>query len=145
MPLNVTQTRRLGAKLRRGGALAVEATIALAVADLAVRILPSRRVAALLGTTSRQPPSRRPAARTAEAMRIGLMVDRAAARLPWHPVCLPQAIATRWLLRRRGIRCVSHLGVVERHPFSAHAWITVDGAIVQGAGVVTATELAALR
>ena len=65
--------------------------------------------------------------------------------LPWRPNCLPQAIATRAMLRRRRIACDAHLGVLSTSPFEAHAWITVRGHVVQGGPVTGATEVAALR
>ncbi len=125
----------------RRAPLAIEATLALVVADLAVRVLPAPRTTKLLGSPG---PPVVPAAdsRNAEGRRVGRAVERVARALPWHPVCLPQAIATRWLLRRRGIPCVSHLGVVDTRPFSAHAWVTVDGSTVVGGGVSTAGEVA---
>ena len=117
--------------------------LALVAADIAVRLLPSPRTTGLLGTPSRQPAAPDPAGGAAQAIRVGRMVERAAAALPWHPVCLPQALATRWLLRRRGIACMSHLGVVSTQPFSTHAWVTVGGTVVQGGGVEVAADIAA--
>lgn len=75
-------------------------------------------------------------------MLVGRAVTRVARRLPWHPACLPQAVATRAMLRRRGIECVSHVGVVRTEPFQAHAWVTVNGCVVQGSPITHATELA---
>lgn len=68
-----------------------------------------------------------------------------AAILPWRPKCLAQAIATRIMLRRRGIDSRGHLGVVDTQPMSAHAWVTVGEEVVQGGPVDHATELAVLR
>ena len=121
--------------------LAIEATVALIVADLAVRLLPAPRTTKLLGSAGPVTPLAA-GGRSEEGRRVGRAVERVARALPWHPVCLPQAIATRWLLRRRRIACVSHLGVVDTHPFSTHAWVTVDGSTVVGGGVSTAGEVA---
>lgn len=73
---------------------------------------------------------------------MGRAVERVARVLPWRPKCLPQAIATRWMLRRRGISSVGHLGVTDTQPMAAHAWVTVSGAVVQGGPVAHATEVA---
>ena len=123
--------------------MAVEAAAVLAFASVAVRVLPGGRVTSLLGTVlTTEPPPPAAAGGDARARGVGRMVERVAARLPWQPKCLPQAIATRAMLRRRGIACESHLGIVSTRPLAAHAWVTVGGAVVQG-GPVTATELAA--
>lgn len=79
---------------------------------------------------------------SAEAMLIGRAVDRVAAALPWHPVCLPRAVAVASMLRRRGIDCRAHLGVTSTAPPQAHAWVTVGGTIVQGGPIDHVTELA---
>jgi hypothetical protein len=65
-----------------------------------------------------------------------------AAVLPWHPVCLPRAVAATSMLRRRRIECRAHLGVRGDKPPEAHAWVTVGGVIVQGAPIDGVTELA---
>lgn len=73
---------------------------------------------------------------------VGLKVAAAASRLPWHPTCLRQAVATRRMLSRRRIPSVIHLGVSNPGEFAAHAWVTVAGyAVVGGAGRHGMTEL----
>lgn len=110
-----------------------------------VRLLwrPQNRTAALLGR-ARSPGDASPLDQraSAEALRIGRAVERVAAVLPWHPVCLPRAVATASMLRRRGIDCSAHLGVSSTTPPEAHAWVTVGNAVVQGAPVNHVTELA---
>ena len=69
------------------------------------------------------------------------MVERVARILPWRPRCLPQAIATRRMLNRRMITNRGHLGVVGTAPLSTHAWVTVDGAVVQGGPISHVREL----
>jgi hypothetical protein len=46
------------------------------------------------------------------------------------------------MLRRRRIDCVSHLGVIQTQPVEAHAWVTVNGAVVQGGPVRHVAEVA---
>jgi hypothetical protein len=125
--------------------LAAEAALALTVASLAVRVLGSSRTTRLLGfpATADQPqPSAAPGA---GVRRVGRAVERVSRVLPWRPVCLPQAIATRAMLRRRGIACDSHLGVIGSDPVTAHAWVTVGGTVVQGGPVGHVRELAVFR
>ena len=123
---------------------ALEAAVLLTGASVGVRVLPSVRTTRLLG---------RPGPVVAEdrgrpdprAWVVGAAVERVARLLPWKPKCLPQAIAARAMLRRRGIPSHGHLGVVGTEPLSAHAWVTVDGRVVQGGPVAHATEVALLR
>jgi hypothetical protein len=124
--------------------LAIEAAASLLLASVALRLRRRRNTARLLGTAAPFPPTS-PPADDAEARRIGRVVSRVARVLPHEPTCLRQAIATRWMLRRRGIGCEAHLGIVSTDPFEAHAWVTVGDVIVQGGPVVGATELAVLR
>jgi hypothetical protein len=124
--------------------LAAEAAFALAVASVAIRVLDQPRIVRLLGKPV-SPEALITGPPGADARLVGRAVERVAAHLPWHPQCLPQAVATRWMLRRRGIGCEAHLGVTGTDPLEAHAWITVHGAVVQGGPVRHATEVALLR
>lgn len=124
--------------------LAVEALAALTLATVAVHAVPRGRLTRLLGRPAPAEPV--PAGEPDQrARRVGRAVERVAALLPWRPACLPQAIATRAMLRRRGVPCEGHLGIVSTSPLEAHAWITVGGRVVQGAPVRSATELAVFR
>lgn len=130
-------------RLVRRAPLGVEAAASLAAASLALKVARRPETSRLLGSPRSAPadPSARPGPR---ARIVASAVTRVAAWLPWHPTCLPQAIATRWMLRRRGIPCQAHLGVVSTDPFAAHAWVTVGGSVVQGGPVAGATEIARL-
>ena len=121
-----------------------KAAAALSVATLAVKLLPSARTRGLLGNVTGPVPAELDRARIEEARAIGRAVRRAASVLPWHPVCLPQAVAARAMLRRRGIRPEVHLGITTVSPLAAHAWVSVDGAVVLGGGV-TASRVATFR
>jgi hypothetical protein len=117
----------------------------LTAAGLRLRWHPQQKTASLLGQA--QPsvaPAPAPASASAyaEALPIGRAVERVAAVLPWHPVCLPRAVAVAWMLRRRGIDCRAHLGVTATAAKEAHAWVTVGGVVVQGAPIDDITELA---
>jgi Transglutaminase-like superfamily len=126
--------------------LGAEAAIVLTCASVAVRVLGPTRTTRLLGRAARPSSSSEAGAPPgARVRRLGRAVERVARLLPWHPKCLPQAIATKAMLRRRGIACYSHLGVIYSDPVTAHAWITVGGTVVQGAPVGHVTELALFR
>ncbi len=121
--------------------LALEAAVFLTAGSVAKSALPDGRLTRLLG----QPASPEPCETGppgAEAALVGHAVSRVARLLPWHPTCLPQALAARMMLRRRGVACVSHLGVLQTQPVKAHAWVTVNGAIVQGGPVRNISEVA---
>lgn len=66
---------------------------------------------------------------------IGRAVERAARHLPWRPLCLPQALAARAMLRRRGVACTLHFGMRLAPPdraMQAHAWVTAGSCNVVG-------------
>jgi hypothetical protein len=122
--------------------LALEAALALTFASLAVRVSPRGRGHLLLGRA--RPAGDTPVGPEDErARRVGRAVERVARVLPWRPSCLRQAVATRAMLRLRGIECEGHLGIMSRAPLEAHAWVTVRGRVVQGGPVRDATEVAA--
>lgn len=132
-------------RLARRAFLATEAALALTAAGIAIRVIPSRRMVWLLGRGGGAEVTVATSPAGLDARRVGFAVERVAALLPWHPVCLPQAVATRWMLTRRGIPNRTHLGVVSTSPFSAHAWVTVNGAVVQGGRAEEPTPLASFR
>ena len=122
--------------------MALEAAFFLLVARLFVAYAPGRRWrrwavtaegegTAAASSRPRRPvlPSSRPVAR-----RIGRIVPRVAAGAPFEAACLPQALAARWMLRRRGVASRLCFGV--RRPPGAdlqfHAWLTTEGEGVVG-------------
>jgi hypothetical protein len=118
--------------------------VALTVATIAVRFTPERRTARLLGSRIAASGTGSPPAPEA-AIRVGRSVERVAASLPWRPACLPQALAVRAMLRRRGVECSVHLGMLDSLPRTAHAWVTVGGSVIQGGPVDRTVELARFR
>ena len=68
------------------------------------------------------------------AREIGWAVTRAARYVPFRAVCLPQAIAAKTMLARRGIPSIMHFGVSNQHGSSlqAHAWLDIQGVEVTG-------------
>lgn len=82
-------------------------------------------------------------------MLIRKAISRAANNVPWNTVCLPQAIAAKWMCQRRNIKSVMYLGVAKKAdmassehalnavfskqtPISAHAWLKVEDTIITG-------------
>ena len=65
---------------------------------------------------------------------IGWAVTRSARYVPFKAVCLPQAMAARIMLRRRGVRSVLHFGAAKgkEKPLDAHAWLDAAGVEVTG-------------
>ena len=125
--------------------LGAEAAVVLTCATMAIRLLGPTRTTRLLGRAARSDSSEAGALPSDRVRHLGRAVERVAGFLPWHPKCLPQAIATKAMLRRRGIACYSHLGVINSDPVTAHAWVTVGGTVVQGGPVGHVTELALFR
>jgi hypothetical protein len=72
-----------------------------------------------------------------EAARLlAAQVGRAASRLPFHSKCLPRAMATSWVLRRKRI---AHSVVIAARPpggdpgeDALHAWLEADGVVLVG-------------
>jgi transglutaminase superfamily protein len=68
------------------------------------------------------------------AKEVSWAVTRVARYVPFKAVCLPQAMAARGMLRRRGITSVMHLGVAKGQVklLDAHAWLEAAGVEVTG-------------
>jgi hypothetical protein len=126
---------------------ATEAAAELIRASLELRLVPSSRVASLLGTVRLDETVEHVGAeQLREAGLTGRDVARAARHLPWHPTCLRQALAVRRMLLRRGISSQLHLGVTSPTVGEAHAWVTVGGEPVVGRpGLERFVPLAAFR
>jgi hypothetical protein len=64
----------------------------------------------------------------------GWAVTRAARHVPFSAVCLPQAMAARIMLKRRGVDSVLHFGarIGQDKPIDAHAWLDAAGVEVTG-------------
>jgi len=71
------------------------------------------------------------------ARMIGWAVRSGANYTPWESVCLPQAVAAKWMIKRRGISGTLYLGVMkdETKPdkLAAHAWVRCGQFILTGA------------
>ncbi|MCF8477802.1 MAG: lasso peptide biosynthesis B2 protein [Pseudolabrys sp.] len=137
--------RRFAQAGRRRRALVVEAVCLLLLARLALVLIPFPRLAHRLGTFVAPDEARAVAAgmqRSQELARlaedVGWAVTRSARYLPFKAVCLPQAIAARMMLARRGVGSVLHFGAANvrtsrpHKPLDAHAWLDAAGVKVTG-------------
>jgi len=110
--------------------LVCEAIVMLALARLIVITVPFRMLAPWL---SRAPDTNLPAA--VLLVRVRKAVTTAARNVPWNAVCLPQAMAAKAMLARRGCGSVFHLGAAfdPNGKLIAHAWLMVGDTVVVGA------------
>ena len=113
--------------------LICEATFMLGLARLVVLIVPFRIIAPLLRYGSAKVDCDR---QTRRAVRQAVTV--AARNVPWNAVCLPQALAAKAMLARRGYGSTFYLGAtIDRDgKLIAHAWLVADGEVVVGAAEI---------
>jgi len=121
--------------------LLVEAVACLLVARLALIFIPFPQLARHLGTFVPPTDPRAAQAQTGIspgqshlAEEIGWAVTRSARYVPFKAVCLPQAMAARVMLKRRGVKSVMHFGAAKgvEKPLDAHAWLDAAGVEVTG-------------
>lgn len=133
--------RRFAQVDSRRRALVVEAVACLLLARLALVFVPFQRLARHLGTFVA--PSKARSLQDGRAIsphdaalarEIGWAVTRAAGHVPFKAVCLPQAMAARVMLRRRGVASVMHFGAgkSDDNRLDAHAWLDAAGVEVTG-------------
>lgn len=122
---------------RRDRFLFLEALLTLTWVKLLVHTVPFRRLSRHLGQPQAKTPDAIPAHERAIAVDISWAVQAAARHVPLGFVCLPQAIAAKWMLRRRGIASTLYLGVAfdtkDRTEMLAHAWLRAGDKILTGA------------
>jgi hypothetical protein len=109
--------------------LVYEAILALALARIIVITMPFRFLVPWL--------SRSPETSSCDGellLRVKRAVTMAARNVPWNAVCLPQAMAAKVMLARRGCGSALHLGAgANKHgKLVAHAWLVAGGVIVIG-------------
>jgi hypothetical protein len=144
----VKQLRRIGRKLRRFGeiggrrrGLIVEAALWLLAARIALLAIPFPTLARRIGVfvaPSDERVTQVGRGRTDDDVRlaeeIGWATVSAARHVPFKAVCLPQAMAARIMLRRRGVASVLHFGAAKgkEKAIDAHAWLDAAGVEVTG-------------
>jgi hypothetical protein len=117
--------------------LLVEAFVLLGLARLGVLFLPFRWLAKSIGRHMQEDQTTPLPSDLKLARMIGGAVRAAANYTPWGSVCLPQAVAAKWMLKRRRIPGTVYLGVRKDknkpEQLAAHAWIRCDQTILTGA------------
>jgi hypothetical protein len=127
-------------------AVLIEAVAWLLVARLSLIFVSFPRLARRLGTLVAPTDARALRAKSDNehdqarvAEEIGWAVTRAARHVPFNAVCLPQAMAARIMLKRRGVDSVLHFGarigrdkIGPDKPIDAHAWLDAAGVEVTG-------------
>jgi hypothetical protein len=115
----------------------LEAFVLLAVARLMVLVLPFKWLAVSLGRHMNESGMQISASDLHHARMIGQAIRSAANNTPWQSVCLPQAVAGQWMLKRRRIAATLYLGVAKNEnkaeKLAAHAWLRCGDAILTGA------------
>lgn len=121
--------------------LAAEAAFWLLLARLALIFVPFSILARHLGSFRSPADARALQGRTMIsrdevrlAVEVGWAVTRVAHHLPFEAKCLPQAMAARIMLKRRGVASVMHFGAAKGRdkPIDAHAWLDAAGIEVTG-------------
>jgi hypothetical protein len=145
----LTPIRRTVKSFRKVGwrrrALIGEAVVWLLALRLALILVPFPRLARTLGAFVPPADPRVAAAGAATtgdaaqlAREISWAVRRGAAHAPFKAVCLPQAMAARIMLKRRGVGSVMRFGAAiasgraPGQPLVAHAWLDAAGVKVTG-------------
>lgn len=64
------------------------------------------------------------------ARAVTRMVDAVGKRLPFDVNCLHRTLGAWFLLRRRGIGSTIRFGVKPQKPPTFHAWIEIDGVVI---------------
>lgn len=141
MPTNLlTYVRSVPAKWRKRNVterlLLLEAFALLGIARLLVLTVPFRWLARSLGEHMRESAPEAEPTDLHQARQVGRAVLSAANNTPWKSVCLPQAVAGQWMLKRRRIATTLYLGVAKAdakpEQLAAHAWLRCGEAIITG-------------
>ncbi|HVE74098.1 MAG TPA: lasso peptide biosynthesis B2 protein, partial [Mycobacteriales bacterium] len=114
--------------------LLLETAVCLALARLAVGAVPFRWLTRALRQRVGETPSQDAAATVAQGERVAWALERMRRHLPWRGPCLAQALAGKYMLRRRGIASTLYLGVAKdgKTQLEAHAWLRSGELVVAG-------------
>lgn len=122
--------------------LVAEAILCLIAFRCTLKFVPFRVIGRRLRSAEPESSSEMDAQTLVEA--TSWAVQWATRLLCWREVCLVQALAAKWMLRRRGLRSTLYLGV--RHgqagALEAHAWLQCSDFWVVGGDGSGFTELA---
>jgi hypothetical protein len=112
----------------------LEAILWLAVAGIAIAVLPFRHVGLLAARPIHRPKLPRQA-RLSKVQRIRWAIIATSARAPWRALCFQQGLAAQLMLRRRGIPSVLYYGAAQddESGLYAHVWVRDGDVDVIGA------------
>jgi Transglutaminase-like superfamily len=117
--------------------LLLEAFVLLGFARLLVLTVPFKWLARSLGRHMNESGEHVEPSELQRARMIGAAVRSSANYTPWESVCLPQAVAAQWMLKRRRISATLYLGVAKNETLpqklAAHAWLRCGQTILTGA------------
>ena len=118
----------------RGRCLLLEALATLGWAKLLLVTVPFRWIAPRLGRPMAESAVEISLAEQQLARRVSWAVEAVARAAPLGFVCLPQAIAAKWMLRRRRLGSTLYLGLRrgEAAGLTAHAWLRAGDQILTG-------------
>ena len=116
--------------------LLMEAFVLLGIARLTVLVMPFRWLAVTLGKHMKETGIEVNPSDLGPARMVGQAVRSAANNTPWESLCLPQAVAGQWMLKRRHIAGTLYLGVAKdkakTERLAAHAWLRCGNIILTG-------------
>lgn len=121
--------------------LVIEAAAGLLIARLLLLLVPfpvlSRRLGSFVSPTDPRvtaPKAMENVEQKRVVWTVGWAVALAARNVPFKAVCLPQAMAAKTMLGRRGIASIMHFGAGfgTVKPIDAHAWLDAAGMPVTG-------------
>jgi hypothetical protein len=114
----------------------LEAFACLSIAKIMVHTVPFRWYAPRLGRTDAETTDTISPAERALAVKVSWAVQAAARHAPLGFVCLPQALAAKWMLQRRGLPSTLYFGVAlnaaTKSGMLAHAWVRAGDKILTG-------------
>ena len=114
--------------------LLAQTVVALAVARLALRVVPVSRILGWQGAPVREAGSAAEQARQRDLVRWA--VEVVARRAPIQFVCFPRCLAGSFLLRRRGVASKLHYGVTrEDGRLATHTWLESGDEVLVGGDV----------
>jgi len=114
----------------------LEAFALLGLARFLVLALPFKWLAVSLGRHMKEADRQISVSDLNLARKVGQAVCAAANYTPWESVCLPQAVAAQWMLKRRHVAGTLYLGVAKDaakpEKLTAHAWLRCGHLILTG-------------
>lgn len=120
---------RLSSAERR---LVLEAAILMGLARMIVLTVPFRWVASVLERKSAEEKDEQTSGQ--KIKKVAWAVRRTSLYTPWRSNCLAQAIAAKYMLRRRRISNTLYMGMAKnpQGEFEAHAWLRSGETIITG-------------